>query len=156
MLSISLYEISYAKALVDIFRQSVHQTAIRNYNKAQCNAWAPEDIDLKIWHDQRSQQPTYVAIYHERPVGFIDMDEAGYINMLYVHPDFQKKGVASYLFAYIASVAKDNKISNLSVNASITALPIFQKWGFEIMHSQNVYRNGQYFTNYHLQKKYIF
>jgi len=152
-LKISLYNKSYTEDLFTVFKKSVHHIACHDYTAEQCLAWAPDTIDLEIWHHQRSQQPTYIAFDNDKIAGFIDLNQSGYIHMFYIHPDYQKRGIASFLFEHIQNIAKSKNIPALTVHASITALPVFQKWGFDMITKQTISRNGQHFINYHLEKK---
>ena len=148
--TITPYTYDHTSDLLDLFKASVHQIASKDYTAEQCNAWAPEIIDLQEWHKSRAAQPTYVAIQENKPVGFTDLNASGYIHMFYVHPDYTRQGVASKLYRHILNIARTKNIPTLSANISITAMPVFKKWGFEIAREQTVMRNGQSFTNYHM------
>lgn len=138
--------------LIALFRLSVHKIAATNYSKDQCVAWAPDNIDRTIWIEKRSNKPTWVAICNSQIAGFTDLEPDGHIDMLYVHPDFQRQGVASTLIRQIQEVANQQSIKRLFTEASITARPIFEKFGFMVIEEQTVYHNGQNFTNFRMEK----
>lgn len=70
--------------------------------------------------------------------------------MLYVHPKYQHKGVASLLCDKLEEHVK-NKV--ITVDASITAKPFFLKRGYEVIMEQTVVRQGVVLTNYRMGKE---
>lgn len=80
-------------------------------------------------------------------VGFGDIDDTGYLDRLYVHKDFQHKGVATVICDQLESMA-----TNVTVHASITAKPFFEHRGYRTLQSQEVERRGVKMTNYLMQK----
>ena len=69
-----------------------------------------------------------------------------------MHPDFQKRGIARKLYDHVLDLANQKKISQLSVDASKVAMPIFQKWGFKIKRANKISRKNQVLINYHMYK----
>ena len=51
-------------------------------------------MDLAAWDVSFLAHRTLVAVEGETIVGFADMDGSGYLDRLYVHRDFQRRGVA--------------------------------------------------------------
>lgn len=139
--------------LIALFRLSVRKIAAANYSKDQCLAWAPDQIDRTVWMEKRSNKPTWVAVCNSQIAGFTDLNIDGHIDMLYVHPDFQRQGIASALINKIHEAAKQQNIKRLFTEASITARPVFEKFGFTVIEEQTVHRNGQNFTNYRMEKR---
>lgn len=138
--------------LIALFRLSVRKIAAANYSKDQCLAWAPDKIDRTIWIEKRSNKPTWVAVCNSQIAGFTDLEADGHIDMLYVHPDFQRQGIASALINKIHEAAKQQNIKRLFTEASITARPAFEKLGFTVIEKQTVHHNGQEFINYRMDK----
>ncbi|MFV0441344.1 MAG: GNAT family N-acetyltransferase [Lachnospirales bacterium] len=62
-----------------------------------------------------------------RILGFADMDNAGYVNMLYVRWDNQNRGVATMLIKELERNAIKKGVCNFSTYASITAILFFEK-----------------------------
>jgi putative acetyltransferase len=138
--------------LIALFRVSVRKIAAAHYSKDQCLAWAPDQIDRTIWIEKRSNKPTWVATCNSQIAGFTDLEPDGHIDMLYVHPDFQRQGVASALIKQVHETATRQYIKRLFTEASITVRPAFEKFGFTVIEQQTVHRNGQEFTNYRMEK----
>lgn len=146
------YEINYADALAEIFHAAVRIGAASDYSKEQLCAWAPDTVEQEAWHVKRSLYPTWVALYETLPAGFIDLKLDGYIDMLYVHPDFHRRGIASTMLRHIFKEAEQRSIKQLFVEASITAHSFFESMGFSTIRHQVVFYNGQSFTNFQMQK----
>ena len=72
--------------------------------------------------------------------------------MLFVHPDFQRRGVAKSLIEHVVELARTTGIKHLTVEASITALPLFERQGFHVVNEQTVEVNGAQFLNYRMER----
>ena len=68
-----------------------------------------------------------MAIFGSSLAGGIEIRDDGYIDCLYVHPNFQKRGIARKLYDHVLDLAHQKKLSQLSINASKVAIPIFKK-----------------------------
>jgi len=96
---------------------------------------------------------TYVAIRDGELVGFSDMDAGGYLDRLYVHKDVQKQGVATALLSKLEQEARKLGLSEIRTDASITAVPFFERHGFCILQAQTVQRRGVDLVNYKMSKR---
>lgn len=88
-------------------------TASQHYSPQQIAAWA--QIDESRWKEKLAKSQVWVAIINAQPVGFISRIEH-YIDMLFVDPEYTRRGVAS---ALLKPLIKSE--SELTVDASITA-----------------------------------
>ena len=80
--------------------------------------------------------------------GFRQDRAEGFIDLLYVHPEFQRQGVACELFAELCSWAERRGIRHLRSEVSITARPFFESAGFRVVERQVVERRGVWFSNF--------
>ncbi|WP_141431086.1 GNAT family N-acetyltransferase [Bacillus sp. 03113] len=144
------------KDTVSLFYETVHSVNAQDYSQAQLDAWAPkEEKDTKIqtWKDSLNQNITYVAKINDKVVGFSDLTFGGHLDRLYVHKDYQGKGIASALVDMLESEAKNLKLLEIDTEASITAKPFFESRGYKVVCSQTVERMGTKLTNYQMVKK---
>jgi len=86
-------------------------------------------------------------------VGFADMDNTGYLDKLYVHKDFQRRGIATALVKELERSAQKEGIFNFVTYASITARPFFEKQGYTVEAENKVIRKGITLVNYKMVKK---
>jgi putative acetyltransferase len=152
MIEIQDYHDSDGAALAGIFQRAVREIARKDYSRAQVMAWAPDAPDTAMFAARRSARPTFVAEYCGKLAGFTDLDEDGHIDMFYVNPDFQRRGVASAMLRFLAERAQNEKRKRLHSEVSITARPVFERHGFKVLTYQTVQTNGQALGNYRMEK----
>ncbi|HTX06424.1 MAG TPA: GNAT family N-acetyltransferase, partial [Steroidobacteraceae bacterium] len=87
-----------------------------------------------------------------RIAGFSDLEADGHIDLLYVHPDFQRRGVARALLEHIESAARERSLLRLYTEASITARPVFEARGFRVIAPRTVTVGGESMINYRMEK----
>ena len=73
--------------------------------------------------------------------------------MLYVHPDFHRRGVARALLEHIEDSARTLGLRRLYTESSITARPVFETQGFRVIVPQLVTMRGESMTNYRMEKR---
>lgn len=73
--------------------------------------------------------------------------------MLYVHPDFQRRGVARALLGHLEEIAREGGLRRLYTEASITARPVFEVMGFRTIVPQTVTVRGESMTHYRMEKR---
>ena len=78
-------------------------------------------------------------------IGFGDIDANGYLDRLYVHHKYQRRGVASALCDILEFAVDAEKIV---VHASVTAKPFFERRGYKVLRKQLVDRMGVMLPNY--------
>ena len=146
------YSSLYATEICDLFHSTIHAIDTDIYSKAEQEAWCPTPPDYQMWLKRLDNTQPWIAIFGSRLAGFIELKDDGYIDCFYVHPDFQKRGIARKLYDHILDLAHQKKLSQLSVDASKVAMPIFKKWGFKIKRVNKISRKNQVLINYHMYK----
>jgi len=136
--------------IAQLFYETVHAVNIKDYTERQVNAWATGNINLKEWGTSFLKHLTYVATEKDMIIGLGDIDETGYLDRIYVHKDFQGQGVATAICNRL-----ENEIGTkcITVHASITAKPFFEKRGYHTIKFQEVEKQGIFLTNYIMAKK---
>ena len=121
-----------AQATSVIFQRAVRETASAHYSPVQVEAWAADGGNPDSWAAARAAVHTQLAVVDGHVVGFIDLDGDGYIDMLFVDPDFGRQGVASTLLAWVIAEARQRGLPALTTFASLTSRPVFERHGFLI------------------------
>jgi len=152
-ITIRLYQTTDAAMLTALFRDSVRHIASRDYTTSQVRAWAPDVIDERRFGERCERKSTWVARIADRIAGFADLEPDGHIDMLYVHPEFARRGVARALLTHIESVARGFELRRLYTEASITARPVFEAMGFRVVVPQTVTIRGETLTNFRMEKR---
>ncbi len=140
--------------LIALFCASVWSIARRDNTESQLRAWAPDVIDAEQFAQRRIAKPTWVAESEGHTAGFSDLEPDGHIDMLYVHPEFQRLGVARSLLVHLENVARARGLDRLYTEASITARPVFEAIGFHVIAAQTVTPRGDDMTNYRMEKRF--
>lgn len=142
-----------AQALANIFYHTIHNINIRDYSIEQINAWAPSSsLELDGWKQKWEKLAPVVALSENVIVGFAEFEPNGHIDCFYVHHEFQNRGVASALMAAIETKAKQNNITRIYAEVSITAKPFFEKRNFQVIRQQSVTIRGCQLTNFVMEK----
>ena len=131
--------------LAELFHQTVRSVNGKEYSTEQLHAWANGKVDLQEWNRSFLEHYTIVAVENDRIVGFGDIDQTGYLDHLYIHADYQHRGIATALCNELEQSVNTSKIVT---HASITARPFFEKRGYQAVKEQQVERNGIFLTNY--------
>ena len=143
------YESSDCKEMAELFFNTVHSVNVKDYTKQQLDAWVSGQVDLEKWDQSFQEHFSIVAVENDIIVGFGDIDKTGYLDRLYVHKNYQGKGIAMVICDQLESKVKENIITH----ASITAKPFFEKRGYKVVKEQQVERNGFFLKNYIMEKE---
>ena len=187
------YHPSDCAALAALFYETIHSVNARDYPQEQLDAWAEGHVDLDAWNESFLSHNTYVAVQecdgaddidsrtpdsagtapgktggnaNSLIIGFGDMDDTGYLDRLYVHKDYQGRGVATAICDRLEedfclsrgrllqnSAVQKRKNDTFTTHASITARPFFEKRGYTVVKAQKVVRKGISIRNYIMRKR---
>ena len=140
---IRAYRSTDCHALCVLFTETVHSVNLRDYTLEQVNAWADGQIDEEAWNASFLAHRTWVAVDESgKMVGFLDLDDSGYLDRLYVHKDHQRQGIACMLCDEAEQWAAEHGIKEVHTYASLTAIPFFEKHGYCLRYKQEVFRKG--------------
>lgn len=135
-----------------LFYDTVHTINAKDYTKEQLDAWAAGNLDLEAWNHSFLKHNALIAEIDGKIVGFSDMDKTGYLDRLYVHRDFQRKGIAAALVNELERCAQKEGVFNFETYASITARPFFEKQGYTVEAENKAVRNNITLVNYKMVK----
>ena len=146
------YQPSDCKTLAELFFHTVHTVNSKDYSDKQVNAWADGNVDMKRWNESFLSHYTVIAEIDDVIVGFGDIDKTGFLDRLFVHPDYQRQGIASALCDELEQSVTTLKIIT---HASITAQGFFLKRGYTIINEQQVQRHDISLTNYLMERNLL-
>lgn len=148
------YQEQDAKALAEIYYNTIHKINIKDYTQEQVNAWALRSSldDLTGWLEKWSKLKPMVAVVNDTIVGFAEFNDNGYIDCFYCHHEWQRHGVGSALMGAIEDRAKAYNVKCIFANVSITARPFFETKGFQMVKEQEVEFRGVKFRNNVMEK----
>ena len=108
-------------------------------------------MDLEKWNQSFLEHYSIVAVEDEVIVGFGDIDKTGYLDCLFIHADYQKKGIATAICNRLEWAVR----GDITTHASITAKSFFEKRGYKVVKEQKIERQGIFLTNFCMKKQMI-
>lgn len=147
-MEIRRYQQSDCKELTELFYNTVHTVNAKDYTKEQLDVWATGQVDLEKWNQSLQEHFSVVVVDNDIIAGFGDIDKTGYLDHLYVHANYQGKGIATGICNQLEQAVQGNIITH----ASITARPFFEKRGYKVVKEQEVERQGIFLTNFVMEK----
>lgn len=140
---IRTYKNADCDALAELFYETVHTVNANDYTPAQLSAWAKDCDSLKVRRKDLSIQKTLIAEQNSVIIGFGSIDKLGCLDLLFVHKDFQRQGVATAICNEL-----EKGFAVIKTYASVTAKPFFEKRGYVAIKAQEVERLGVKFKNF--------
>ena len=142
------YQSSDCRKLAELFYNTVHTINAKDYTKEQLDVWATGQVDLDKWNRMFQEHYSVVAVDNDMITGFGDIDKTGYLDHLFVHAEYQGRGIGTAICDHLEQAVQENIITH----ASITARPFFEKRGYKVVKEQQVERQGIFLTNYVMEK----
>lgn len=143
------YQTLDGKELRELFYHTVHTVNAKDYTKEQLEVWAERQADLEQWNQSFQEHYSIVAVEGDMIAGFGDIDKNGYLDRLFVHADFLRKGIGTAICDRLEQKIK----GKILTHASITARPFFEERGYKVIKEQKVERSGVLLTNFVMEKE---
>lgn len=152
-LTIRIAQQSDVVELKELFQQTVLAVNSRDYSQEEVADWASCGNDLSKMEEMIKTHYFIMAVNKlSQIVGFASITPQGYLHSMFVHKDFQGKGIATLLLEEIERYATANRIVRITSEVSITARPFFEKWGYTVEVEQKRKANQLCLTNYWMAK----
>lgn len=145
-----LYRPEDLDAAIAVFQCAVRGIASKDYDQQQILAWS--QVDRQCWQQRLNDSEVWLAEIDRRIVGIISLEAVGHLDLLFTDAEYQRRGVATALYSTLEQWARENGVTSMVTEASITAKPFFIHQGFDVIAQQLVQVRGQAFINYQMQK----
>lgn len=139
-------------ALADLFAGTVRAVGPQHYNNAEVESWASRADDPERFRNFILRPHTFVAEDATGIVGFSGIEPTGRVPSLYVRHDRVCQGVGSRLLRTVLDHAERHAIAPLDAEATAFSLPLFQRFGFRLVNTEQVSKGGVTFTKYFVEK----
>ncbi|MDQ6470517.1 GNAT family N-acetyltransferase [Flavobacterium sp. LHD-80] len=136
-----------------LFVQTIQSVCKNDYNPDQINAWVSGAENTQRWVDVIEKQFVLLAIIENKIAGFGTLKDSNYIDLFFIHKDFQRKGIANKIFNELELEAKNHHSKSITSDVSITAKPFFEKKGFAVKTIQKNIVKGVEIINYKMEKE---
>ena len=152
------YRVEDTGATYAIFKEAVRRGASEHYSEPERLAWAPALTDLYRWGARLLADHTWLAEDRGSAAGFVSLRvdafrAIGLIDLLYVHPDQTRRGLGSALLEEAERCARELGLVRVEADASLTAKPMFERQGFEIIRRQSVPMGDERLVNFVMHKQ---
>ena len=140
-------------AVMDLFYVTVHEVNKNDYSEEQLDAIAPKDANEYHWEKSLEKNHTIVVEEDDKLIAFGNIGKTGYLDRLYVHPDYLRKGIASKLVEELEEYAKKHGSHVINVTSSITSKAFFESKSYAVIEEQINERRGERLLRYLMEKK---
>ena len=130
-----------------IFRASIEALTGDDYDDDQRRAWTATSDDVAAFGARLAKSLTLVATVSGEAAGFGSLKGADVIDMLYVDPQFVRRGVGALLIDALTRLAAGRGARQLTSEVSDTARPSFEKQGFVAQRRNLIQLDGEWLAN---------
>lgn len=139
--------------LRELFRTTVLTINRLNYSQEEVEDWASCGDELSRWEELIKTHYFFVAVDGRGViVGFSSITSQGYLHSMFVHKDFQNRGIATMLLREAEHYAAANGILRITSEVSLTARPFFERKGYTVEVEQKRRANKLSLTNFWMAK----
>ncbi len=157
------FESNYASQVSQLYHQAIQHIDNGIYTLEQKQAWSRAPRSVYHWNKRLSRSKAWLMIDTSQPmgehftcIGFINVEthfyQRGYIDSLYVLPQYQGNNVATRLCQQVQEWAKEVQLDRLLVDASKLSKNLFLSQGFKLLHNRYQEKCGQVFQMFYLSK----
>lgn len=140
------------KDVLSLFQATIRQVNKKDYSDEQLNVWASAANDKDRWLQKIETQYFLVVLAGNEITGFGSITQEGYLDTMFVSKDHQGEGIATMILERLEAFAKDLNLPAITSDASITARPFFEKFGFKVEKRQELNKKGIQISNFKMRK----
>lgn len=147
------YECTDLPGVIETYTVSIRSLAASYYSPEQIAAWAPVPPDIARWQERLARLHTIVAEADGILAGFASYTHDGYLDFLFTHPTFARRGVASSLYQRVEFALRTIDAPRVTTHASLVARPFFDRHGFQLDSEECVECRGAYLRRFAMHKQ---
>lgn len=135
-----------------IFYETIQTVNSKDYPQDEIDDWSSWHTDIEKWNVTIVEQYFIVAILDNKIVGFGSLAKDGYLDLMFVHKDYQRQGIASQLLIVLERKAIGQENREIYSDVSVTAKKFFEHHGFLIQQEQLKKSRDKELKNYRMTK----
>lgn len=136
--------------ILKLFVDTINYTCKNEYSKEQIEVWTSSVQNKEKWKNKIRTQYFIVAELNKNVVGFGSLENGNYIDLIYVHKDHLRKGIANRILDSLKIKAEEYGNKNLTSDVSKTARPFFERNGFRVVKENKFDLKGVLISNYQM------
>jgi putative acetyltransferase len=148
-----MYEPTDLPSVIEVYTASIRSLAAPFYSAEQIAAWAPATPDVGHWQQRLASLHTIVADCDGVLAGFASYKHDGYLDFLFTHPAFARRGIATRLYLRVESALRSAGSLRVFTHASLAARPFFDRHGFQLDADEWVECRGSYLRRFAMHKQ---
>ena len=137
------YDNKYFTEVCNLFYNTIDFINKKDYNLEQLNKWAPLNNDYQSLCRKLNNSDAFLIVEDNVVVGFGNIKD-NYLDLLYIHHEYNNLGYGSILLEKLEEFATDD----ITVHASITAVNFFKKHQYLIIRENTVLIENVELINY--------
>lgn len=137
---------------METYTASIRSLAAPYYTPEQLAAWAPIPSDPARWQERLGRLHTIVAESDGMLAGFASYTREGYLDFLFTHPAFARRGVASGLYQQVESGLRAAGTLRVTAHVSLAARSFFARQRFQLDAEERVECRGVYLRRFAMHK----
>lgn len=145
------YRSNDKRTIQQLFFDTVHKVNARDYSPEQLDAWAPAEPDREAWA-RLDGHHCFLVECQRQVVGFASLSQEGWLEAVFVHADFQGRGIGTNLFKQLERLARKKGLPKISAEASITARSFFERLGFVALTENRKVLRGVEILQFRMEK----
>ena len=105
----------------NLFRSTVLNVNIKDYTKEEVEDWASCGNDMEHWKEILFNNQ-FIGAFDKQDnlIGYSSMNKRGYMHSMFVHPDWQGKGIATLLLSEVEKIARQYEVIEITSEVSKT------------------------------------
>lgn len=131
-----------------LFYQTVTMYGSKIFTKSEIKIYSRLATNKNYWVTKFEKDFIYNAKLNGEIVGSFSMDHMGVIEYVFVHQNYQGKGIAKDLYSTIEEIARESNIKTLTTQINLLTKSFFEKNGFEIVKNEVEVVGGEKIVSY--------
>ena len=126
---------------LEIHERAIRGLAASHYSPADIEGWVVPATDENLRRLMRNvdREIRFVAELHGNPVGIGALVvEKSELRAVYVAPESARRGCGSALVREMERTARDNRLTSLTLHASLNAEPFYAALGYDVIERTEV------------------
>ena len=140
------------KEITNLFQNTILRIASKDYSPQEIASWSAGAKNTDNWYKRIDTHYYLLVKIDNILVGMASLDKSGYLDVIYVHHQYQGLNIASDLLKKMEERAKQDGHKIITSDVSITAKPFFLHKGYTIVKPQLILCRGVVLRNYKVAK----
>jgi len=121
-----------AAAIARLRRSTILHINSKDYPEDVIEAWSAR-TNANSFKNHADNLKRWVAVENNKIIGFVEHDSKAELTRLYVHKNFQGKGVGSRLLCRAEESMKKLGHKKISLESTISAKPFYEAKGYKVI-----------------------